>query len=212
MLSLPFAFSLVGILPGILLFIVAASMSIFGYFLLVRSSYEVCGRKGGFGPLASASYPKLAPVFDFAVAFKCLGVAIGYLKIIGDLIPEMIQGLKSSPVPKDAVPWYMNRIVWVTVTLMAISPTAFMKRMDSLKYTSFLGLTSVIYLVVLSSVMWIRTIGSTGSFIGYGKLFTKLTPSCFRAFPMMVFAFGGQQNVPSGLTRSLLTFLDICDS
>lgn len=169
-------------------------MSIFGYFLLVKSSYEVCGRKGGFGPLATASYPKLSPVFDFAVAFKCLGVAIGYLKIIGDLIPEMIQGFSSKPL-NGTLPWYMNRIVWVTVTLVAVSPTAFMKRMDSLKYTSFLGLISVIYLVVLSVVMWIGTIGSTGSFIGYGKLFVKLTPSCFRAFPMMVFAFGGQQNV-----------------
>lgn len=168
-------------------------MSIFGYFLLVRSSYEVCGRRGGFGPLAYASYPRLAPVFDFAVAFKCLGVAIGYLKIIGDLIPEMIQGFIR--VPKNDPPWYMHRIFWVSMTLLAISPTASMKRMDSLKYTSFLGLTSVLYLGVLSIVMWIGTIGKTRSLIGHGQLFTKLTPSCFRAFPMMVFAFGGQQNV-----------------
>lgn len=193
MLSLPFAFSLVGILPGAFLLFLATAMSIFGLYLLAKASHQTCNRDGSFAALSAVTYPRLAPVFDGAVALKCLGVAIGYLKIIGDLLPETIKGFTNNTTSGGA--WYLNRVMWVSVIVVCISPATFMKRIDSLKYTSFLGLMSVAYLLVLSIITWIQSFAETGNLFGYGQLITKLTPSSFRAFPIMVFAFCCHQNL-----------------
>lgn len=214
MLSLPFAFSLVGIFPGTALLVLATAMTIFGLYLLAKASYEVCDRTGSFAALSAVSYPRLTPLFDLAVALKCLGVSIGYLKIIGDLLPATIKGFQSS---SDESAWYLNRIIWVSAITAGIAPVTFMKRMDSLKYTSFLGLMSVVYLLVLSVVMYIQTIMTTGSIFGYGALITKLDISSFRAFPIMVFAFCCHQNLfpiqneaRKNAPRPMLLVINIC--
>ncbi len=206
MLSLPFAFSLVGIIPGVGLLLLATTMSIFGLYLLAKASYEVCDRNGSFAALSAVTYPRLTPLFDTAVALKCLGVAIGYLKIVGDLLPETIKGLSTTAKPDEYNPWYLNRIIWVSIIVAGISPVTFMKRMDSLKYTSFLGLVSVLYLLTLSLTMWFQTIASTKSLFGYGSLVAPFSISAFRSFPIMVFAFCCHQNVNYSFSSSLIYF------
>lgn len=191
MLSLPFAFSLVGIIPGTILMCLAAVMSAFGLYVLTKASYEVSNRDGSFATLAAATYPRLAPLFDLAVALKCLCVLIGYLKIIGDLLPATIQAFSSN----TEVSWYESRLLWVTAISLFISPVVFMRRMDSLKYTSFLGMISVAYLLVLSAVLWGTTMVSTGNIFGYGSLFTPISLISLRSYPIMVFAFCCHQNV-----------------
>lgn len=193
MLSLPFALSLVGLVPGALLMAAAALMSAFGLYLLAKASYVVCDRTGSFATLSAATYPRLAPVFDLAVALKCTGVAIGYLKIVGDLLPATVRGLV--PVAAGAAPWYLGRLLWVTAVVVAIAPVTFMRRMDSLKYTSFLGLLSVAYLLGLSAVLWVRAAGATGRLLGHCRLVVPVRLGSLRAFPIMVFAFTCHQNL-----------------
>lgn len=195
MLSLPFAFSLVGVIPGSALMLTAASMAIFGLHLLTRSGELVCNRDATFAALAGHTYPRLAPVFEGAIALKCIGVAISYLTIIGDLIPGIFKAFTGSLSTDDTPRWYYSRFIWVTIVVAAISPVTFMKRIGSLKYTSFLGLIGVAYLLVLSVAIYIIAMFDTGSLFADAKFFVKLSIGSFRAFPIMVFAFTCPQNV-----------------
>src|SRR4051812_32787315 len=106
MLSLPFAFSLVGVIPGTGLVLIAATMAGFGLHLLTKACNLVCNRAGSFAALASHTYPKLSPVFDLAIALKCTGVAISYLTIIADLIPETMRAFTGDSSEVVAGKWY----------------------------------------------------------------------------------------------------------
>lgn len=196
MLSLPFALSLTGVIPGTTLMAIAAGMAGFGLHLLTKCGELVCNRDGTFAALARHTYPRLAPVFEAAVALKCLGVAIGYLTIIADLIPVIIQAFAKSD---GTEAWYYSRFIWVSIIVGGIAPVTYMQRIDSLKYTSFLGLVGVAYLLILSIVMYVQAVSRTGSFLANAALFVRLSVGSFRAFPIMVFAFTCPQNVRNPL-------------
>ena len=51
------------------------------------SYYSVCQR----------TYPAVTLLIDAAVAIKCYGVAVSYLIVIGDLMPEVATSLFSLP-------------------------------------------------------------------------------------------------------------------
>lgn len=207
MLSLPFALSLTGVIPGGALMIIAATMAVFGLHLLTKAAELVCNRDATFTALSSHTYPRLAPVFEIAIALKCLGVAISYLTIIGDLIPTILEAFIPSD-PKGGTRWFYSRFIWMSVIVVAIGPVTFMKRIDSLKYTSFLGLIGVAYLLTLSVLMYIQAVFNTGSILGDAKLFVTLSIGAFRAFPIMVFAFTCPQNVQYPYSDYNLIILD----
>lgn len=71
--------------------------------------------------------------------------------------------------------------------------------MDSLKYTSFLGLGGVAYLFVLSLVMFLGYNASLSQSISNIKLFVPFTFSSLSAFATFVFALNCHQNVPDRL-------------
>jgi amino acid permease len=66
--------------------------------------------------------------------------------IIGDLMPGVAMGFDSRA---QEVPFLMNRNFWITAFMMMIIPLSFLKRLDSLKYTSVIALVSIGYLIVL---------------------------------------------------------------
>ncbi len=190
MLILPSAFQSLGIIPATLLLIFAGFVSGVGLFLLASASLRVAnGRKADFAVLAKATFPRLAPVFDFAILLKCLGVAISYLVIIGQTVPDLMKMVISDPPSL-----LLNSNFWMTIGAALIAPVVYMPKMDSLKYTSFLGMTSIVYMVILSFYMLLN--GSYGlvssiplwNINGDGISFVK-------NFGVFVFAFTCHQNM-----------------
>lgn len=186
--------------------IIASTMAMFGLHLLTKASELVCNRDATFAALSSHTYPRLAPVFEVAIALKCLGVAISYLTIIGDLIPTIFEAFIPSDPSTSGTRWFYSRFIWMSVIVGAIGPVTFMKRIDSLKYTSFLGLVGVAYLLILSIIMYIQAVFKTGSILADAKLFVNLSIGAFRAFPIMVFAFTCPQNVNLVVSILLIVF------
>lgn len=196
MLALPFAFGSVGALPGVLLLVVAAALSGAGLQLLVMASNRVTSmglgphRASNFTALAQPTYPKAAFIFEFAVLLKCTLVAASYLTVVSDVMPTFVRAIAPSA-------WSLltSRYFWASFTAAIISPVCFMHRMDSLKYTSFLGLIGILYLFILSIILFFSFNGSVGQSLSNINLFVPFKFSSLTSFSVFVFAFNCHQNI-----------------
>jgi amino acid permease len=77
---------------------------------------------------------------------------------------------------------------------LIVIPLSFLRRLDSLKYTSIVALFSIAYLVILVLAHYIR--GDTLAERGAVRVFHWAGPiSALAAFPVIVFAYTCHQNV-----------------
>jgi amino acid permease len=75
-----------------------------------------------------------------------------------------------------------------------VIPLSFLRRLDSLKYTSIIALISIAYLVLLVLAHFIK--GDTLEDRGEVRILTWAGPvSALAAFPVIVFAYTCHQNV-----------------
>lgn len=189
MLVLPFAFQTVSLIPAVLLLAFAGIVSGLGLYLLACASLRVSGgRNADFASLAKATYPRLTPLFDLAILLKCLGVSIGYLVVIGQICP-MLMATVFTQVP-DLL---KSQAFWVTIGAGLICPVVYMPRMDSLKYTSFLGMLSIVYMVGLSVILYISPPFPVTASIDWWNPPSALT--LVKNFGVFVFAFTCHQNM-----------------
>lgn len=89
MLAMPAAIASLGLLPGLCVISICAFLSASGLYFLSKSAEALEGTEpASFTSISRITYPKLAVTFEVALAIKCFGVAISYLVIIGDLMPQ----------------------------------------------------------------------------------------------------------------------------
>lgn len=67
----------------------AGLTSALGLYFLSQCAEKVGGRNTSFASLSKLTWPRLGVFFDIAIAVKCFGVAVSYLIIIGDLMPQV---------------------------------------------------------------------------------------------------------------------------
>jgi amino acid permease len=195
MLAMPAAVASVGLGFGILLILFSGCCSGFGLFLLSRSATRTIGRHASFFSVAQLTYAKAAMVIDLAIAIKCFGVGVSYLIIIGDLMPEVMTGVG---IEGDGI--LHSRSFWITVFMLIIIPLSFLKRLDSLRYTSMAALGAVVYLFGIVVYFYffpsvdsnvdevIRPTSPPITWFRFSKRF-------FTSLPIFVFAFTCHQNV-----------------
>ncbi|WAR11527.1 S38A7-like protein [Mya arenaria] len=84
----------------------------------------------------------------------CFGTCITFLIIIGDQWEEFFIFVARS-FYCEHLPWYMNRATTIVATsVIIILPMSFPKRIDFLKYASFVGVIGIIYVVLLVSIKY----------------------------------------------------------
>lgn len=145
-LAMPHAMSQMGMVLGTLIILWSGLTSAFGLYLQSRCARYLDRGSSSFFALSQLTYPNAAVLFDAAIAVKCFGVGVSYLIIIGDLMPGVMRGFNSSA---DAHPFLVNRNFWITAFMLFIIPLSFLRRLDSLKYTSVIALISIGYLIIL---------------------------------------------------------------
>ncbi|ATY63878.1 hypothetical protein A9K55_003921 [Cordyceps militaris] len=145
-LTMPFVLSHMGIMLGVVLILWSAFTSAFGLYLQSRCARYLDRGTASFFALSQLTYPNAAVIFDLAIAIKCFGVGVSYMIIIGDLMPGVMQGLTNHT---DNFPYLVNRHFWITAFMLLVIPLSFLRRLDSLKYTSIVALVSIGYLIVL---------------------------------------------------------------
>ena len=110
-LAMPLAMSHMGILLGIFVIVWAGLTAGFGLYLQVRCARYLERGSASFFALSQITYPNAAIIFDAAIAIKCFGVAVGYLIIIGDLMPGVVKGFRED---FGDVAFLVDRRFWVT--------------------------------------------------------------------------------------------------
>ncbi|KAK4544663.1 hypothetical protein LTR36_003912 [Oleoguttula mirabilis] len=195
-LAMPHALSNMGITLGTLVILWAGLTSGFGLYLQTRCARYLDRGGASFFALSQITYPNAAVIFDAAIAVKCFGVGVSYLIIIGDLMPGVVRGFGE---PGEAV-FLVERRFWVTAFMLIVIPLSFLRRLDSLKYTSVIALVSIAYLVVL--VVYHYAAGDTLADRGEVNIIKwQGAISTLASFPVIVFAYTCHQNMFSILNE-----------
>ncbi|CAG8465929.1 15979_t:CDS:2 [Funneliformis caledonium] len=191
MLAMPAAIASVGLLIGSIMIIFAATTSGLGLYFLSRSASYTKNRNASFFAVSQLTYPSASSLFDASIAIKCFGVAVSYLIIIGDLMPQVINGFGDSFVDEYSI--FMDRRFWITVFMFVVVPLAFLKRLDSLRHTSFIALIAVVYLVF---IVIYHYFGPDYKAPPKEKIhLVKFSTKFFTNLPIFVFAFTCHQNI-----------------
>ncbi|KAF4621885.1 hypothetical protein G7Y89_g14460 [Cudoniella acicularis] len=172
-------------------------MAAFGLYLQTQCARYLDRGTSSFFALSQITYPNAAVVFDAAIAIKCFGVGVSYLIIIGDLMPGVVRGFNEAA---DSIPFLVDKNFWITVFMLVVIPLSFLRRLDSLKYTSIIALISIGYLVILVVYHFIR--GDTKADRGEIRVIgtAGLVP-ILQSFPVIVFAYTCHQNMFSILNE-----------
>jgi amino acid permease len=181
----------VGLIFGILMIIYAGLASVLGLYFLSRAAARTEGRHSSFFAVSKLTYPSAAVFFDLAIAIKCFGVGTSYLIIIGELMPQVIAASAGSL--REDWSLLLDRRFWITVFMLVIIPLAFLKKLDSLKYTSLIALVAIVYLIVIVVYYFVNPDYSPppSDKMHYFRFSAKF----FTHLPIFVFAFTCHQNV-----------------
>ncbi|CAK7564668.1 MAG: hypothetical protein SEPTF4163_002567 [Sporothrix epigloea] len=199
-LAMPAAMSHMSIVLGVVIILWSGLMSAFGLYLQSLCARYLDRGTASFFALSQITYPNAAVVFDGAIAIKCFGVGVSYLIIIGDLMPGVVLGFVGEASGITAqLPFLLDRHFWITAFMLVIIPLAFLRRLDSLKYTSVIALVSIGYLIVL--VVY-HFASDSPSERGEVRLITWAGPvALLSSLPVVVFAYTCHQNMFSILNE-----------
>ncbi|KAB8076484.1 transmembrane amino acid transporter protein-domain-containing protein [Aspergillus leporis] len=196
-LAMPLAVSHMGIVLGVIVILWSGTTAGFGLYLQSLCAQYLDRGTASFFALSQLTYPNAAVVFDAAIAIKCFGVGVSYLIIIGDLMPGVVQGFVGGSPDYD---FLVDRHFWVTAFMLVVIPLSYLRRLDSLKYTSIAALVSMAYLVVL--VLYHFVIGDTKADRGPVRVIHWAGPvPTLSSLPVIVFAFTCHQNMFSILNE-----------
>ncbi|KAK6952357.1 hypothetical protein Daesc_006893 [Daldinia eschscholtzii] len=195
-LAMPSAMSHFGMLIGVLVILWSGFTSAFGLYLQARCARYLDRGTSSFFALSQMTYPNAAVIFDAAIAIKCFGVSVSYIIIIGDLMPGVVEGFDGRAA---SLPYLMDRNFWITVFMLVIIPLSFLRRLDSLKYTSIIALVSIGYLIVLVVYHFASDVLAPRDkvrFISWGGPVEALA-----SLPVVVYAYTCHQNMFSILNE-----------
>jgi len=188
LLAMPAAMASVGWVFGSLFIFFSAGLALFGLVLLSKCA-EHLGRGSSISAIAKETYPRMAKLIDVALALKCFGVAASYLIVIGDMLPSIMIAFD---VNSDIM---RSRNFWVVASMLVVGPLAFLRNLDSLKYTSLAGLGAVIYMVGISILNWYKQIDL---YLPPGMEpvpFSSFNKEAIKNFSIFIFAFTAHQNI-----------------
>ncbi|TPX54955.1 hypothetical protein PhCBS80983_g05669 [Powellomyces hirtus] len=193
MLAMPSALESIGLGFGIILIGLSGSAAAFGLLLLTEVAAKV-GRTSSFNACSKITYPSAAVWFDVAIAVKCFGVSVSYLVICGDLLPKVVAGFAPG-IPADSM--LRTKTLWVFMSLAIVSPLCFLRRLDSLRYTSAFALTAVVYLVfIVVSYFFAGQMEGMPPRPSWDEIrWFQLDGSFFEHLPIFVFGFTCHQNI-----------------
>ncbi|KAF5350248.1 hypothetical protein D9758_007851 [Tetrapyrgos nigripes] len=193
MLTFPLAMASAGIIPGMITCIFSGCCAAFGLYLLSLCARQARHRRASFFAISQLTFPKAAVFLDLAIATKCFGVSISYLIIIKSLAPNVVASLYHDLSTKEPPAWTSSGRTWISLFMILLAPLSLLRRLDSLRHTSYISLFSVAYLVVIviRCYYWpLKDMPEPGDIH-----LIHFTPSFVSTFPIQVFAFTCSQNL-----------------
>ncbi|KAF9071543.1 transmembrane amino acid transporter protein-domain-containing protein [Rhodocollybia butyracea] len=193
MLTFPLALASAGILPGMITCVLSGGIASFGLYLLSLCAAKTPHRRSSFFAVAQMTFPRAAVFFDGAIAVKCFGVSISYLIIIKGLTPNVVLSLYHDLSSGEPPAWMLNGRNWLVIFMAILIPLAFLRQLNSLRYTSYVSLFTVVYLliIVIKCYFWpLKGMPPVGEIH-----LIHFTSNFISTFPVQVFAFTCAQNL-----------------
>ena len=132
MLALPAAMSNAGFLGGTVLLLFSASVAAFASHLLAECVNTV-GRPATLSTVtARALGVKGILLTDAAVVIIGTSCAIGYLIVVGDMLPEIARWMVGGGGADPAHGHNASRELWILAAVPIVGPLAFLRRLESL--------------------------------------------------------------------------------
>ena len=197
--SLPYAFERCGLLGGISLLVLAGWITGFSIQLLAEavsrcgtgndqiSSYEAMAHR--------LCGPKVGYLVEFSVIIFCFGVCVAYIVAVGDMLEDGVIKVFHSSLPNFISKESGMFIFW----LAFMFPLSCLKKIDSLKFSSCLGVASILFLVfvtVFESIKSITELDTVKELNNTVKLWPSSLLDILQACPIIMFSFSCQVNVP----------------
>jgi len=132
----------------------------------------------------------MAVVFKVIVVLYCFGVCTGYVIIIGDLLPEILQTWAGVD-DYNSPPFYLSKIfLQMIIIIFIISPLCSFSSIDSLKYASAFAVFAVMYFTLVVLIRSFQYIGSD-EFEASRAQYFNWGAAIFSGIPIIAFALGG---------------------
>ncbi|KAH7826385.1 putative AminoAcid/AuxinPermease(AAAP) Family Protein [Monocercomonoides exilis] len=189
MLGIPLAYAKAGLVPAIILHLLMGVLSWISFYFLTYAA-EATGMYT-YGDLAENIFGVwgtiIVEVCNFSYTF---GPLWSYCILIGDFIPSVLRGVG---VPADNI-FCQRWFIIIIIAFILIQPLSWLQSLNSLRFTSFFGMISMMFCVV---VIVIRFCSPFDDQVNHEYVeAVRPSPSMIQTFSTLCFAFGCQQNVP----------------
>jgi len=189
-LSLPGAFQNMGILLAILIFVLMGAAALYSLNILVLDSIKV-----GVTTYDALVYRvfgfRIVTAFQVIVVLYTFGVSCGYVIIVGDLLPELIQ-VWAGYGKYETVPFLITQpLIQLYVTVFLFAPLTSFPRIDLLKYVSGFAVVAVLYFTFIVVYRSIEFMLSDEFEAVNSPTYFEINVSVFRGIPIVAFALGG---------------------
>jgi len=196
-LAIPFTIKSAGLILGtlflIFIFFVA---NISFHLLLLCSKFTNKGNKITYREIAKQAHGWVGTLTsDLSIILSCFGTMCSYFIIISDMTMPLIALVFSVDVDLIVTKW---RPLVLTIILLVVIPLACLKKLDSLRFTSFLALVSIGYVVIMVMVRGFQSVTGQGfrDCLAQEGCFTlwNMDADTISAIPIITLAFTGQMN------------------
>ncbi|XP_074289890.1 amino acid transporter AVT6A-like [Silene latifolia] len=224
-MGLPAAVKVLGVIPGVLMILVSGFLTKYSIEIMIRFSDH--GRAYTYGQLMGDAFGRIGEVLlQICVIINNIGSTMIYLIIIGDVLSASTSnGIHHPGILEEwfGEHWWTGRVfVLIFLISFVLIPTSWVKRLESLKYTSGIavGLTVYFILIVIGVTSYKLTMGT----IQPPALFPTMDNlgsflNLFSAVPVLVCAFICHFNVhaiqqelkdPSQMTGVVKSSISLC--
>lgn len=185
MLTLPYCLAQVGIIPGVIMLVMAGYVSIISQEMLMLKTVESGAVQ--YGELVGSKIKEFGILFDALLCFYGLGVQVVYLLFVADFAQQ---------VTKQWVPGveaFQSRDFWIWSSLLVVVPLGIPKKLTSLRYCSILAAVTLTYmtlLVVIESPHYISQIKSPSEYTWF-----NFDWNFFEALGNFIFVYNCHLNV-----------------
>jgi len=200
-MALPATMKVLGLVPGLVMIVLAALLTDASIELLVRFSRAVGARSYG-AAMGDAFGWWGRRLLQVCVVINNVGVMIVYMIIIGDVLSGTDSGGEHHYGVLEGwfgMHWWNGRFFVLLVTTLCIfTPLACLKHIDSLSYTSTISVAlAVVFVIITAGIAIVKLIGGQ---IPMPKLFPVVPDlasvwELFTAVPVLVTAYVCHYNV-----------------
>ncbi|KNC55724.1 amino acid transporter [Thecamonas trahens ATCC 50062] len=182
-LGLPFAIASAGLALGWILLIFLSLIAWLGLRFIVYAATAT--RANSYEDLvARVAGDRAATAFKLLIVAYSMGVAVGYIVIVGDLMPKVVGHWIDGDAGDDEASrsFWASRAVWQTLPTFAVMlPLSSLRSIDSLRHASMLA---------IAAIMSLSSPSSSAPRTKHVTWFS-FTPDIFVATPIIAFALGG---------------------